>query len=229
MTEPNPPTPPTAKQYRIWEQAVADLANCLNPTMYAAHCHRLKLSHVSGHTWHGTPDREYSVGILSKFAQKELTSLLAALTGNAQTAVQFSPPPHNPTPQPSAPSQTAPTPSPPPPTLPGFNHPRENWTKAPDFLFTHVLPHATPTAFKLVACIIHNTLGKRDKLGNFSEWWAGVSYKLIMEKTGTTSRTAISEAITEARRNGWIKRRSRANTFDYALRWDDEAPDNSET
>ncbi|MBK8255633.1 MAG: hypothetical protein IPK82_23585 [Polyangiaceae bacterium] len=196
--------------------------------MYAAHCHYLRLSHVEGNTWHGIPAREYSIGILTKFAQRDLAKLLSYHTGNDQTSVQFDPPPETPTATAAPPSPPIPPPEPPQQKLPGFNHPRENWTKAPDFLFTHVMPNSTPTAFKLVACVIHNTLGKRDKLGNFSEWWAGVSYKLIMEKTGTTSRTAVSDAITEARRNGWIKRRGRANSFDYALRWDDEPPDTPE-
>jgi hypothetical protein len=127
------------------------------------------------------------------------------------------PPPIEPEPEPpEEPAQEA---------LPGFNWPKEDWTKCPDFFFTHVLPTATPTEFKVVGAIIHNTIGRRDKRGNWQEWWCGVSYKKLGDKTGTNHRTILRTAVEGARAHGWIRRRQSGNTFDYALRFDDQPLD----
>ena len=120
-------------------------------------------------------------------------------------------------------------PEPPQQHLPGFGYPTQNWTQCPDFLFDVVLKEASPTAFKLVALIVRKTIGQRDKKGAWSEWWAGVSIKLLMKETNTGSRTSMIEAIREARAHGWVKRRARGNTFDYSLRFDDQEPDPPES
>lgn len=109
--------------------------------------------------------------------------------------------------------------------LPGFPAADQNWTKTPDFYFDVVLRDATPTAFKVVGAIIRHTLGVRDKMGNAAEWWCGVSYALLQQRTGIRSRSSVAAAIWDARSNGWIKRRDAGQSFDYALRWFDEPVD----
>jgi len=111
------------------------------------------------------------------------------------------------------------------PQLPGFPHLEQNWTMTPDFYFNVVLPEGTPSCAVVVGLVIVNTLGNRDKRGNAAEWWCGVTLGVWRKRSKIKNKTTLLQAIWDARFNGWIKRRSAGRSFDYALRWADEAVD----
>ncbi len=160
------------------------------------------------------PDGSATLWIPADIAEEAETFLRRAWRGPRPTLTRITTPAGTPPPRP--PSQ---------PPLPGFPDIRQNWTQTPDFFFDTIVPNATPAAVALVAVIIRNTIGIRDKKGNWSEWWQA-SHNTLHQRTGISSPTTLQNAITEARHNGWIKRKPvGSQQFQYALRWHDEPVD----
>lgn len=228
MTDPAPPSPPTPATQeelkKLWAIALGELAGQMTKATFNTWLKDTKLVEATAQGVLIECRNEYALDWLQNRLADKVAAVLASLGHPAPVKFQV----WQERPQHHTQSPTHKPPEPPQAHLPGFNYPDQNWTQTPDFLFDVVLKEATPTAFKLVALITRKTIGQRDKRGAWSEWWAGVSTKVLMKETNTKSRTAIVDAVREIRDRGWAKRRKRGNTFDYSLRFDDQPVDHPE-
>lgn len=93
-------------------------------------------------------------------------------------------------------------------TFPGFEPLDSNWTQTPDSFYTYVIPNAHGVVVKLVATVIHQTLGHfEDKKRNHrrDEW--PVNNAVVQRMAGIHSKTSFQTALWDARADGYIIQR----------------------
>jgi hypothetical protein len=70
-----------------------------------------------------------------------------------------------------------------------------------------IMPRVSGAAFKVFCAVMRQTLGWADKSSPIGrKRWDVISYTQFMEKTGITSKTTISKAISELLKHGYIQR-----------------------
>lgn len=113
----------------------------------------------------------------------------------------------------------------------GFEHYTANFVYCPNQFFDVCLPICSRGTLRLVAFLLHKTLGWLDENGEPIEQDIAVSYGEMVAKAGI-SRGAIRKAIDEAIAGGFIEcvrsgrrnaKRQTAETAQYRLRWDSRA------
>lgn len=82
------------------------------------------------------------------------------------------------------------------------------YTRVDNWLFDVVMPQAAPYTFKLVSCVVRQTIG-------WNRASDTISISKFQEMMGTSSRTTVSEAIQDAIDQGWIMRKQDGQGYRY--------------
>lgn len=87
----------------------------------------------------------------------------------------------------------------------------DGFTKVPNWIFSEVLPVASPSAYKVIQVIVRETVGWRRE-------WFKLSFADFIRIGGFKSRASVSSGIKEALKHGWIIRRKEGQNWMYRLR-----------